>query len=302
MDENEFQEFGGQWTAIKIEILRKYLSAYTQALKKQPNERTPFNLIYIDAFAGAGKYCPKKQKQADCQLFADQESNSLDAEAGSARAALEIERPFHEYYFIEKNPKNVTQLNELKSDYPQLANRINVIQGDSSVELKNILSKIKWNSNRAVLFLDPFALNVSWSTIEDVAETTAIDMWFLFSVHALNRMLPRNGIIDPSWSSKIDDTFGDTSWKEEFYKVSTQMSLLNFVSNTKPEIKKDADFNKINKYITKRLRSVFVGVAKEPRVFRNSQNSPIFSLFFAASNKNGKHTALKIADSILKKS
>ena len=282
--------------------MKKYLSAYTQALKKKPTEDNPFGLIYIDAFAGAGKYCPKKQKQSDDQLFIGKESCTFDAESGSARAALEIERPFHEYYFIEKNTKNVEQLKELKNEYPQLANRINVIHGDSAVELKGILSRTKWKMKRAVLFLDPFALDVSWSTIEDVAKTTSIDMWFLFSVQALNRMLPRNGIIDPSWSNKIDDIFGDNSWKEEFYKASPQISLLSFASNIDPEMKKDADFNKINKYITKRLSSIFVGVAKEPRVFKNSNNSPIFSLFFAASNKNGKPTALRIADSILKNS
>lgn len=41
--------FGGGWTKQKLKVLRKYLSAYTTALKRQP-----FKTAYIDAFAGTG--------------------------------------------------------------------------------------------------------------------------------------------------------------------------------------------------------------------------------------------------------
>ena len=43
--------FGGPWTQEKLEILRQYLDTYTTVLKNQP-----FNLTYIDAFAGSGWY------------------------------------------------------------------------------------------------------------------------------------------------------------------------------------------------------------------------------------------------------
>ena len=42
-------QFGGPWTQEKLGILKKYLDAYTTALKNQQ-----FCLLYIDAFAGAG--------------------------------------------------------------------------------------------------------------------------------------------------------------------------------------------------------------------------------------------------------
>ena len=43
-------QFGGDWTVHKLNILECYLDAYTTALKKQP-----FDLVYIDTFAGSGK-------------------------------------------------------------------------------------------------------------------------------------------------------------------------------------------------------------------------------------------------------
>lgn len=48
----DLQEFGGPWTILKIEILKKYLSAFTSALKYQPSPENPFDLIYIDARNG----------------------------------------------------------------------------------------------------------------------------------------------------------------------------------------------------------------------------------------------------------
>lgn len=43
-------EYGGQWTRLKLDILKDYLQFYTTALKGQP-----FTLHYVDAFAGTGK-------------------------------------------------------------------------------------------------------------------------------------------------------------------------------------------------------------------------------------------------------
>ena len=42
--------FGGNWTEEKLDILAKYLDAYTTALKNKQ-----FRLVYLDAFAGAGE-------------------------------------------------------------------------------------------------------------------------------------------------------------------------------------------------------------------------------------------------------
>lgn len=302
MDDCEFQEFGGDWTAIKLEILKKYLTAYTRALKSKPKPDNPFKLLYIDAFAGAGKYLPKRQKQHEPLMFSQLEHRSFEAKSGSARTALEIDLPFHEYYFIEKNPKNVAKLRELKEEYPELSDRINVIEGDSAIELGAIIEKTSWKMERAVLFLDPFALNVSWKTIADVAKTSSIDMWLLFSIHAINRMLTKSGKIDPKWELKLDDVFGEKTWRQEFYEPSKQTTIFNFGADVSCEFVKNADFNKINGYINKRLNSVFAGVAKKPAVLRNSTNTPLFSLFFAVSNENGKDVALKIANSILRNS
>lgn len=43
-------KFGGQWTAIKPNVLQPYLNAYLKVMKNQP-----FSLAYIAASAGSGQ-------------------------------------------------------------------------------------------------------------------------------------------------------------------------------------------------------------------------------------------------------
>lgn len=56
----------------------------------------------------------------------------------------------------------------------------------------------------------------------------------------------------------------------------------------------------IGRYFNDRLKSVFVDVARESGVLRNSRNCPLYLLCFAAANPNGAPIALKIANHILK--
>jgi three-Cys-motif partner protein len=47
----------GYWSEIKLDIVRKYASAYSIILN---NQRSIRKYIYIDAFAGAGRHISKK--------------------------------------------------------------------------------------------------------------------------------------------------------------------------------------------------------------------------------------------------
>jgi hypothetical protein len=55
----------------------------------------------------------------------------------------------------------------------------------------------------------------------------------------------------------------------------------------------------IGKYFNNRLKSVFAAVADEPKVLRNSGNSPLYLLCFAAGNSKGAPIALRIASHLL---
>lgn len=150
------------------------------------------------------------------------------------------------------------------------------------------------------MFLDPYGTQVTWQTIEAIAETKAIDLWILFPIGTVNRLLNRNGHIIPGRKNRLDLMFGEDAWFNTIYKSTENNSL--FPGEMSIRYTKTADpFGAITNYFIKRLRSVFSEVADNPLVMRNSTNSAIFLLCFAAGNPNGAPIAVRIAQHILRK-
>ncbi len=93
---------------------------------------------------------------------------------GSARIALETEPRFDRYVFIERSAERCRQLEALKTEFPQLESDIQILQGDANTEIQALCgSSMNWSSHRAVLFLDPYGMEVEWKTIEAIARTKA---------------------------------------------------------------------------------------------------------------------------------
>ncbi len=273
----DLQKFGGNWTIEKLDILTSYLDAYLTALKNRK-----FKKIYIDAFAGTGKITTKDESQVL---------------AGSAKRALMAENKFDHYYFIEFNSKKATELNEMiAQEFQAYLSKVTVCRGDANVVLKSILEHIDWRYNRALMFLDPCATEVNWTTLEIVAQTKAIDLWYLFPFSALNRMLKKDGNIDYSWEKCIDRLLGDSGWKTELYIEDPQ---LNFFGEQ--DMIKNASTEHLQKYIIKRLKTIFPAVATNPRILLNEKKSPLFLFCFAVSSDNpiAQRIAMRIAGYIL---
>lgn len=288
------QNFGGNWTEIKLEALRKYLGAYATIMKKKR-----FKYFYIDGFAGTGS----RQVKADNDQFMFPELAEADAKEfldGSARIALAVEPRFHKYVFIERDGERCKELEKLKMN-SQFANDIIVKNVDANEYLEG-LCNFDWlkNGSRAVLFLDPFGLQVRWKTLEKIARTKAIDMWLLFPLGSgVNRLLRRDGKIDPENKKVLDELFGSEDWFDEFYKIPEAPDLDLFGVGQKT-VQKQADFSSIERYFVSRLKTVFADVAT-PLPLLNSKNNPIFLFCFAVGNEKGAPTAVKIANEIIKK-
>src|SRR6185295_1110218 len=213
--------FGGDWTTKKLEILRNYLGAYAKVLKNQA-----FTTAYIDAFAGTG-YRTLKQLETDRSLlFPDlAEEAPQKLLEGSAKMALQVEPRFDRYIFIEKDPDRCDQLEELRSDFPHLAEDIRIRRGEANRVIRDLCRK-NWERHRAVLFLDPYGMDVEWATIEKVAKTGAIDLWVLFPLGiGVNRLLPRSGEIPAGWRNRLDLILGSDDWYQAFYRAETTTNL-----------------------------------------------------------------------------
>ena len=277
--------FGGSWTNEKLEILGRYLNAYTTALKSQP-----FQLTYVDAFAGEGTYL------ANSDYVSEDYEDLQEFRAGSPRIALEVQdKPFDRLVFVEKDPARCASLRLLEREFPN--RNIGIRNEDANSALPAFCATLG-NSERAVVFLDPFATQVSWSTVEKLARTQKIDCWILFPLMAIARMMPMTRIPPDSLAAQLDRAFGGRQYWEEFYSESPQQQLPWF--SDKPTQERLQGSDQIALRYRERLESEFARVAPTPRTFRNSKNSPMFELFFAASNPRGAIRAVPIADHILK--
>lgn len=287
------QQFGGDWTEIKLQKVEKYLRAYAQIMKNRN-----FIYAYIDAFAGTG-YRTIKQEDKNNLLLPLFEEDSQKFRDGSARIALQITPRFSKYIFIDKDPEHSIELKSLKEEFSHLSNDIDVVGGEANEYLKDLCSKdwIKHN-RRAVLFLDPFGMQVEWQTIEAIAETKAIDLWLLFPLGvAVNRMLRKDAQIPKKWQQRLTTLFGTTAWMDAFYETKIEQTLFGERISTS---KVDDPFNSISHYFVERLKTIFAGVADNPLPLYNSKNNPLYLLCFASGNPKGSKTAIKIAQHILK--
>lgn len=285
------QKFGGDWTEDKLKRVRKYLPAYTKIMNKQ----LYFRYAYIDAFAGTGYRENKQEEDDSLPLFPEFDLPAQKFFDGSARIALEVKPRFHKYIFIEKDEDKARQLEKLKEEFPEQANDILIINEDANQYIAKLCYR-DWSKRRAVLFLDPFGMNVSWETITAIAKTEAIDLWYLFPLMGVNRLLRNDGNIEESNRRKLDNIFGTTDWYDTFYQTRG-LDLFGNCSWTE----KTADGKSIGQYFVDRLKTIFPGVAENPLLLRNSRNGPLFLLCFAAANEKGAKTAIKIAKHILKK-
>jgi three-Cys-motif partner protein len=281
-------EFGGRWTSIKLAAVEDYLPEYTKIFTRNPGARY-FSTMYVDAFAGTGRiaYMPDLQET----LFIERENYVK----GSASRALEVKPEFNRYIFIESDPDRYAVLEQLKVAHRDKNDRIDVRNDDANLFLKRWCKETNWKQWRAVVLLDPYAMDVPWSTIEALARTQGIDLWWLFPCGAFNRLLTRGTKPPQSWRDALTRICGTDAWEQRFYEIQTQEGLFGPMQTEQ----KISSFTGIQQFLRERLESIFVGVAKQPLYLVNSQNTPIFMLFFAASNPKGAATATRIANWII---
>ena len=216
---------------------------------------------------------------------------------GSAKIALSLPEPFDHYVFIEKSRNRVTELKDtINRDHAALLSRCDFRLGDANAVLKTWCKERDWTKERAVVFLDPYGMQVEWSAVEALAATKAVDLWYLFPLGVgVARLLTHDGNIDPAWENRLNLLFGTTKWRAEFYRIETRQTLFGDDLTT---VQRDAPVQKIEAFIHARLANIFEKAAKG-LVLRNSRASPLYLLCVAAANKRGAPTALKIAQDIL---
>jgi len=265
--------FGGLWTVSKLAALEKYLKFYTTALKNQG-----FRLVYVDAFAGTG----------EIQVTV---GGATQHERGSAKVALDIDPPFHELIFVEKQLRRCKSLSQLAQQFP--ARNVKILRGDANTEILQLPQRlVPARTTRAVLFLDPYGLSVQWETLRSVAQTGIIDLWYLFPLAGLYRQMAIDSrAIDEAKAASIDTILGTSDWRQALYSPPAQAHLFD-----DPVDQRIGDWRAIVQFVTARLREAFPAVVDPLILYTSradgSRGSPLFALYFACSNPHSRAQVL----------
>jgi three-Cys-motif partner protein len=273
-------EFGGQHTEIKLSIVEGYLKAYTTALRPDFDQ-----LWYVDAFAGTGSRTVRTERHGGDLVEAPVEE-SIEHRRGSAQIALEIRPNFDFLLFIESNQNHAAALRELAAKHLQRS--VFVAEDDVNSALKRMVSANSWSDKRAVVFLDPYGMEVEWSTLQALASTLAIDVWFLFPLAGLYRQASRRLIdIDQAKRAALTRMFGSDSWEAELYPVSGEPDMFGAL----PERRRELNTRGLEKYVQTRLSEIFAHVLS-PLALPVEKSPQMFSLFLCISNPAPKAIGL----------
>ena len=270
-------QFGGNWTQSKMEIVVDYAKAYLTIMSKQSWAKT----LYFDGFAGSGLI---------------EVDNNEEAIKGTALRILDITdpRPFDLYYFVEKDLRTKIALeNNIQLNY--FGKNAHVVQDDCNIRLKSMAKYLSDNKNfRALVFIDPYGMSVNWKSI-NALKGLGIDLWILVPTGlGINRLLKNDGDISDAWLLKLEKFLGLSreDIKNHFYKKKIDNTLFGEQITLNKE---KSTILKAGNLYQKQLNTIFKFVS-EPFVMRNSTNSIMYHFMMATNNPY----ALKIANEIIK--
>lgn len=233
------------WTLKKLEFLKKYFPAFVKATQKARSRH------YVDGFAGPGY-----NQQTDGSLV---EGSPL----------LAIQHPeFTSFFFVEKGRRSYTELERnLRERDPSLRG-VHLYRGDFNLRVDDILQQIHPKAP-TLFFLDPFGLELRWSTVEKIAGREKADIFILLSSSGAVRNRGKNPHI-------LDEFFGDTSWRDIRRKPGQSW------------------FEAFTEAYRERMRELGLDGTELVTVARNRKNAPMHVLAFHSKNK----IALRIANSV----
>lgn len=260
----------GYWSEVKLDIIRKYASAYSTIMKKQKSIQT---YLYIDAFAGAGFHIKKQTHEFI---------------TGSPLNALVISPAFPEFHFIDLDGDKVDKLRQVIGD------RRDVLfhKGDcNKILLLDVFPKCRYaDYRRALCLLDPYGLTVNWEVLQKAGEMKSIEIFYNFMIMDANmNVLWRSpGKVQTSQVARMDAVWGDHSWHQAAYKKTAGLFG-------------EMEEKTTNKAVIDAFRDRLKKVAgfeyvPEPMPMRNSKGSVIYYLFFASPNRTGAKIVKNIFD------
>jgi three-Cys-motif partner protein len=245
----------GYWSEVKLDIVKKYASAYSTIMAKQSLIKRH---IYIDAFAGAGTHRSKA---------------TGETVTGSPVNAMAIQPPFSELHFIDLDGGRTAELRRLAAD----DQGVSVHKGDcNDVLLRDVFPRCRFEDyRRALCLLDPYGLNVNWEMLRTAGQMKSIDVFYNFMIMDanMNVFMRDSSKVTAEQAARMDAVWGDGSWRTAAYRQTEDL----FGAHEEKATNED-----IAEAFRERLNTVagFAYVPK-PIPMRNSRGATVYYLYFA---------------------
>lgn len=292
-EDKAVHRFGGTWTEVKLDAVQYYLECYAKALTFKG-----MDIWYVDAFAGTGD---REAERLVGDIFEGVPMEVIkETLEGSARRALQVEPPFNHFVFIENDSKRCAVLQGLKDETTR---DIKVIRGEANKTLLELVKGAPWNlrdrsKSRGVVFLDPYALDVDWATLQALAQTLVLDVWYLFPLEAVLRQLARSYSGVGVKEKKLDQVLSP-AWRDLYSLPPPKPIEVVDMFDQRPEeeLRREASAAQVEEWFRGELAKVFAYVPEPVKILR-STNRQMFSLFLCVSNP-GK-PAIDLADQFMR--
>lgn len=284
-------------TIAKLETIFNYANFYTTILKDKPKPNWKFRLTYIDAFAGAGKF-----PIADELPLLDGVEDFDTVVEGSALRSLQVDNPFDRYIFFDIKQSNTRELEELRNQYPNLADRIEVVNQDANDLVANFCSQMTAN-DRALMFLDPFGNHVNFETLRIIANTKKIDLFYLFpSWWGIVRQVKNDGEVLEYAENSLTLVFGTSDWRSQL-TAEAQPIQGSFFEEPKTQSEKIATVDSVTRFMIQRMKTIFGDGVSEKWLPLGRKGRPGYSLLFACANdaSTARPLAKRVAREIMKR-
>lgn len=244
-----------EWSLEKYKLVGSYCDIFTNGMKYKWNQ-----LVYIDLFAGAG-YAKIK------------ESNKTYL--NSALLAMSIPTPFSKYILCEQDEERFEALaTRVKRDFSHL--NYELIKGDSNKNVDKVIKALpqfgKGNTRLPFCFVDPYSLNLNFSTIKVLGQTL-MDFLILQALHMDANRNFDNYLSDEN--TKIAEYLGVNNWRELFEKdgMIYRKDFVKFLAEQYQE-----QMSKLGYQKTKHMH----------QIRSNEKNLPLYYLSFYSKHPTGE--------------
>lgn len=222
------------------------------------------------------------------------------------RVALE-QSAFHSYTFVDPYFEREQLLNSLAREFSW--KKLRAINNPCANFLRYFAKRIPPNSQRALLFVDPFSMQVTWDTIQLLASSRAMDVIIILpSGISLQRIFPSElARLDAVRCATFDQFFGATDWYDVLYdskpqerglkssRISSEVLVAEQVLIPPSGLRTANPGGRLVKWYRDRLSLIFAEVSK-PFLVRSSAGGQLYYLLVASH----RGSTVSLAQELLK--